>query len=158
MHAPARFLTLPCLALCAGLILQACSAPKKVRLVARVGTLAIDGDISAHSKRRDVGGKVSVGKLGLDNDDNEVRALPRLDLDWEKLHLSIKGLTADYSGTGTATDDLAIGEDRFVRVHIELPIEDRMGVNRARFKPGFLVGPAESARVRKLEPHNQAVR
>ena len=70
MHAPTRFFILSCLALCICFILQACSAPKKVRLVARVGTLAIDGDIGAHSKGSGVGGKVSVGKLGLDDDDD----------------------------------------------------------------------------------------
>jgi hypothetical protein len=109
MLAPTRFFIPACLALFAILILQACSAPKKVRLVARVGTLAIDGDLGAHSKGRDVGGKVSVGKLGLDDDDDEIRVLPRLDLDWEKLHLSIEGFTADYSGSGITTDDLAAG-------------------------------------------------
>jgi len=82
-----------------------CSTPKISPMI-RVAQLDISGDIDFKAGGGILASSTSASQLGLDD---ETVIQPRVDLDWEKLHLGIEGFQADYDGNGTLSNTLNFG-------------------------------------------------
>lgn len=93
----------------------------RVRALARVGQLDIDGDLGVNA-RGIVQTTTSADSLGLDD---ETSAQPRLDIDWDWLHFSFSGLFVEYEGTGFAetTIDFGNGNGITAGTQVESDIE-----------------------------------
>jgi hypothetical protein len=103
---PARHrLLLPVVVLVALGGLAACGIPR-VKPMARVGVLDIEGDIEVRNRSGSARGASDADDLGLDE---ETVFQPRLDVDWGPVHLSAEGFGVDYSGRGEAEAQLAFG-------------------------------------------------
>jgi len=81
-----------------------CSAPQ-ISPSVRVGTLNIDGDLDFKAGAGvQLTTSTTADDLGLDYD---TVVHPRVDLDWEKLHLSAEGFQLDYDGDGVLNNSLS---------------------------------------------------
>jgi len=81
------------------LLLGACTSAPAIRAVPRYSVLEIEGDLETVSGAITASSKLS----GLGLDDDRV-LLPRVDLDWNRNHLTLSGLDAEFEGTGLEGD------------------------------------------------------
>lgn len=88
------------------LLPAACSAPS-VTLTPRIGEIEIDGDLRAidTSGGPVIDASTDVDDLGLDD---ETVFLPRADLDWGPMRLTVDVAQLDYEGEGTITGDIIL--------------------------------------------------
>ena len=84
---------------------SSCNILPSARITPRVGTLELDGDISAGAPG--VSATADMEDLGF-IDDGSVFS-PRVDLAWGPVDLIASGLNAQYEGDGTAAVDLTVG-------------------------------------------------
>jgi hypothetical protein len=82
-----------------------CSTPKITPMV-RVAQLEIDGDLDFKAGGGLLTSSTTASQLGLDD---ETVIQPRIDLDWEKLHLGVEGFQTHYEGDGTLSNTLNFG-------------------------------------------------
>jgi hypothetical protein len=110
-----------CLAAVVG-TLASCAFPD-LRFYPRYGPMDLDGHIKGNAGG--VSASASVDSLGID-DENVFQ--PRIDFDWDPMHIYAQGYKVEYEGTGTAdaTLDLGngngimVGED--VQTHLDLEL------------------------------------
>jgi len=101
-----------CLAALAGTV-ASCAVPN-LRLYPRYGPMELDGDIGANAPG--VSAQASVDALGIDD---ESVFQPRVDFDWDPMHIYVQGYQVEFEGTGTADatfdfgngNGITIGED-----------------------------------------------
>lgn len=101
------------------LLIMGCSTPG-VLIMPRVGSLDIDGKLKFESGAL----TSSADDSDLDLDEDSVFQ-PRVDLNWEDLHISASGTWAEYSGTGTVNRSLSFGGNTInfgTPVHTELDL------------------------------------
>jgi hypothetical protein len=114
----------------------ACSTPS-IRPQVLVNSLELDGDIGT-----------SFGPLSTDNsvealglDDSETVIVPRADLDWDPIHVSIEGFQMEVSGTGVAEASLDIGDGPGISIGEPVDSEADFELYQARFVWDFVPDP-----------------
>lgn len=89
------------------LLLASCGMPR-IGPMARVGNLDIDGDLTLKGGAGPLAirSSTSASSLGLDD---ETVFQPRVDVDWDDLHLTMNGFQTEYSGDGAVQSTLSLG-------------------------------------------------
>lgn len=102
-----RFRLALSLLLLAILLSAGCSLPR-FAVTPRAGYMKLDGDVTLNTGPVQVTGSAS--DLGVD--DGEVVWQPRIDVDWDDLHVTAHGIWHEFSGSGTADVTADVGGHR----------------------------------------------
>ncbi|MCP3914901.1 MAG: hypothetical protein GY711_04980 [bacterium] len=92
---------------------SACATRPRVSAMPRIGDVELDGDVIAEPAGP-VSGRASADSLGLDEDEGVF--LPRADLDWDRMHVTVQGYSAEFSGEGVADATLDLGDGNPITV------------------------------------------
>jgi hypothetical protein len=94
-------------AVLAGAVLTACSTPS-VNLHTKVAYMDFQGDFGAAGEKKKVSTTTDTDALGIEE---EMVFLPRLDVDWDDLHLGVHLVSSRYDGKGTTESKLELGNN-----------------------------------------------
>ncbi len=110
-------------AFAAAILVSGCGVPTG-RISARGGPLYLDGGVGTNQLGGNVRGQASAKDLGLD--DPEIAFQPKAEVDWGGFNISLDGFAVGYSGNGTATVGLDIGNrppiEQGAAVHTKLDL------------------------------------
>lgn len=101
----------------------------------RVGSLDISGDLGV--KGGVASGTASADSLGLDKDNAVFE--PRVDLDWEHLHVTFEMFQSAYSGDGTADAALDFGDGKGIAAGV--PVSSQMNINLYNLEATYDIVP-----------------
>lgn len=108
------------------LVLTGCEAPRVSPMI-RVGTLDVDGDVDFTAGTGvQVNSSTSADDLGLDA---ETIVNPRIDVDWDDLHLSAEGFQMEYEGDGILNGAVSWGN---ITINALTPVTSRWDLEMCR--------------------------
>lgn len=98
-----------CLVVLAGTV-ASCALPN-LRIYPRYGPMELDGDVGANAPG--VSAQASADSLGIDD---EYVFQPRVDFDWDPMHIYAQGYQVEFEGTGTADATLDFGDGNGITI------------------------------------------
>ena len=90
--------------------MASCAFPD-LRLYPRYGAMGLDGDIGANATG--VSSQASTDSLGID-DENVFQ--PRVDFDWDPMHIYAQGYQVEFEGEGTAESTFDFGDGNGITI------------------------------------------